>query len=77
MTALAQPSLADTVRSHCQRATLNPASIAPSARMTRVTTPVNVGPVNETFCGFVENASFSVFKGVKVKVHKIQHSGNR
>lgn len=44
-------------------ASLSPASIAPSVRMIRVTTAVNVGQVNETFCGSVENASFCVFTG--------------
>lgn len=47
VTALTQPSLADTVRHHYHRATLNPASTAPSVRTTRGTTPVNAGQVHE------------------------------
>lgn len=48
MTALRQPSLADTVRPQYHHVTPSPASTAPSVRTTRVTTPVNAGQVHET-----------------------------
>lgn len=48
VTALTQPSLADTVRRRCHRATLNPALTAPPVGTTRVTTPVNAGLVGKT-----------------------------
>lgn len=45
MTALTQPSQADTARRRRRHVTQNPASTAPSARTTRVTTPANAGQV--------------------------------
>lgn len=45
MTALTQPSQAETVRRRCRHVTQNPASTAPSAGTTRATTPVNAGQV--------------------------------
>lgn len=45
VTALAQPSQARTARRRCRRVTLDPASIAPPVRTTRVTTPVCAGQV--------------------------------
>ena len=47
VTALTQPSLADAVRPHSQPASLTPASTAPPARTTRVTTAVTAGQVHE------------------------------
>lgn len=66
VTALTQPSLAEAVRCHYHRVTLNPASTAPSVRTTRVTTPVNAGQVHEALCrsvGRENDKGFRVFKG--------------
>lgn len=46
VTALARPSQARTARRRCCRVTLDPASIAPSVRTSRVTTSVCAGQVH-------------------------------